>query len=105
MSDGFASRFDQDIVHLLRDKESKSMNTSKKLAIDLQKQFYAAKGRAFKKQSLKKSKLDGLPKSITGELLTLLQISGPQNSLSIVWNSYFYFITILWHFTRLGNFF
>ena len=52
MSDGSASRFDQDIVHLLRDKDSKLMNTSTKLAIDLQKQFCAAKGRAFKKQSL-----------------------------------------------------
>ena len=71
MSDGFASRFDQDIVHLLQDKDSKSTNTSTKLAIDLLKQFCAAKGRAFKKQSLEKSKLDGLPKSITGELFTL----------------------------------
>ena len=65
MSDGFTSRFDQDIAHLLQDKDSK------KLAIDLLKQFCAAKGSAFKKQNLEKSKLDGLPKSITGEFFTL----------------------------------
>ena len=55
MSDGFASRFDQDKVHLLRDKDSKSTITSTKLAIDLLKQFCAAEGRAFKKQRLEKS--------------------------------------------------
>ena len=63
MSDGFASPFDRDIVHLLCDEDSKSTDTSTKLAIDLLKQFCAAKGRAFKKQSLEKSKLEGLTKS------------------------------------------
>ena len=47
-SDAFASRFDQDIVNLLQDKDSKSTNASTKLAIDLLKQFCAAKERAFK---------------------------------------------------------
>ena len=59
------------IEHLLQDKDSKSTNTSTKLAIDLLKQFCAAKGRAFKKQSLEKSELNGLPKSITGELFII----------------------------------
>ena len=54
-------------MHLLQDKDSISTNTCTKLAIDLLKQFCAAKGCAFKKQSLEKSNLDGLPKSITGE--------------------------------------
>ena len=47
MSNGFSSRFDQGILHLL--------------------QKYIAKGRAFKKQSLEKSKVD----LSTGELFTL----------------------------------
>ena len=34
ISDVFACRFDQDIAYLSRDKDSKSTNTSKKLAID-----------------------------------------------------------------------
>ena len=72
MSDRFVSRFEQeDIAHQLKDKDSRSTNTSTKLAIDLLKQFRAAKRSAFKKQSLEKSKLDGLLKSKTGELFTL----------------------------------
>ena len=71
MSDRFASRFEQDIAHLLQDKDSKSTKTRTKLAIDLLKQFCVAKGRAFKKQSLEKSGLDGPPKSIARELFTI----------------------------------
>ena len=48
-----------------------STNTSTKLVIDLLKQFCAAKGCPFKKQSLEKSEVDGLQKSITGELFII----------------------------------
>ena len=55
ISDGFANRFDQDIVHLLRHKDGKWTNASTKLEIDLLKQLCATKGRAFKKQNVEKS--------------------------------------------------
>ena len=65
MSDRFANRFEQDIQHTcckILSLDSKSTNTSTNLAIDLLKEFCVAKGRAFKKQSLEKSELDGLYK-------------------------------------------
>ena len=71
MSYRFVSRYEQAIAHLLQEKDSKSTSTSTKLAIDLLKQFCAGKGRAFRKQRVEKSKLDGLLISKTGELFTL----------------------------------
>ena len=53
MFDGFASRFDQDVVHLLRDKDSKLRNLSTKVAIDLLKHFCGAKDVLSKSKALK----------------------------------------------------